>query len=362
LGIKIHVLTGPDLISYYFYFPLLVNREKLRQSGIRIRYFKEIEENIYDCDLILLDSKYFRPLWRDRDYVFTILGRMREKSQNLVWMDTTDSTGTTHFQVMPYVDKYWKKHLLKNRNLYELRYYGARIYTDYNHKNFHCGPPEAASVDPIQKQYLNKLAISWNLAMGPVAVDHRISRLIAALPWPLKERLHFHYRPKYHSPQGKRAQPVSFRGTSAYSSEATAFQRLKTIDKLKVRGVRTEPLGYRQYMTELRNSQIAVSPFGHGETCFRDFEIIQAGAMLFKPDMEHLETWPPLLFKDETYVAFRWDFSDFDSRLDSLLQNPSRIVRIGSQAQQGSQYYVSKGGREEFRRHFLDLIQSGLTS
>ena len=151
MGIKIHVLTGPDLISYYFYFPLLVNREKLRQSGIRIRYFKEIEENIYDCDLILLDSKYFRPLWRDRDYVFTILGRMRGKSQNLVWMDTTDSTGTTHFQVMPYVDKYWKKHLLKNRDLYELRYYGARIYTDYNHKHFHCGPPEAASVDPIQK-------------------------------------------------------------------------------------------------------------------------------------------------------------------------------------------------------------------
>ena len=31
-----------------------------------------------------------------------------KKCAKVIWLDSTASTGSTHFQVMPYVDKYWK--------------------------------------------------------------------------------------------------------------------------------------------------------------------------------------------------------------------------------------------------------------
>lgn len=51
-------------------------------------------------------------------------------------------------------------------------------------------------------------------------------------------------------------------------------------------------VGQRQYNNELVRSRIVLSPFGWGELCFRDFEAVFSGALLMKPDMSHLETWP----------------------------------------------------------------------
>ena len=42
----------------------------------------------------------------------------RCRSAHLVWLDTTDSSGTTCFEVLPYVDLYAKNQLLKDRTRY----------------------------------------------------------------------------------------------------------------------------------------------------------------------------------------------------------------------------------------------------
>lgn len=51
----------------------------------------------------------------------------------LVWLDTADSTGTCMFDVMPYVDLYFKKQLLKNTEDYCRDVYGTRTFCVWNH-------------------------------------------------------------------------------------------------------------------------------------------------------------------------------------------------------------------------------------
>ena len=46
------------------------------------------------------------------------------------------------------------------------------------------------------------------------------------------------------------------------------------------------------YFRELANSLISVSPFGLGEITLKDFESFISGSILFKPNMNHMETFP----------------------------------------------------------------------
>jgi hypothetical protein len=125
---------------------------------------------------------------------------------------------------------------------------------------------------------------------------------------------------------------------------------------LKLRGIETGPIRHKEYLKELRNSMISVSPFGYGEICYRDFETILAGTLLLKPSMEHLQTYPDFYVKDETYVSFKWDFSDFDEKINSLMGNPDTINKICLQAQERYKYFISSEGLNEFCRRFKNML------
>jgi len=354
---KLHFITTSDLISYYFFYPLLVNVQRLKELNISIKFFEKIKEKAFQCDILFIDSKHFRSLWNNREYSMELLKRIREKSERLIWLDTTDSTGATNFQVLPYVDKYWKKQLLKDLDLYLNDYYGARIYTDYNSKNFNVKDRNVYSVEPIKKQYINKLSVSWNLGAGPILINNNILRLISFIPWSIIGKLAFKDKVRNFTCSSERVQSLCFRGSNKYKNKALSFQRLKTIEKLKARGVETVPVKQKEFIEEIRKSKIAVSPFGNGEVCFRDFEIILGGAVLFKPSMEHLKTYPDLYIDKETYISCKWDFSDFDERIDDLLANPDTIAKISQQAQEKYQYFLSEKGQEGFCIRFIDMLK-----
>ena len=60
---------------------------------------------------------------------------LEEIVNKIVWLDDSDSTGITHFELLPLVDLYLKKQLLKDKKLYsQNQFYGDRIYTDYYHR------------------------------------------------------------------------------------------------------------------------------------------------------------------------------------------------------------------------------------
>lgn len=91
-------------------------------------------------------------------------------------------------------------------------------------------------------------------------------------------------------------------------------------------------LSWDDYMAELMESKLCLSPFGYGEVCWRDFEAIACGAMLIKPDMSHLETSPNLFVPYETYVPINWDFSDLIEKVDTYLADGEARKRIAENA------------------------------
>lgn len=90
----------------------------------------------------------------------------------------------------------------------------------------------------------------------------------------------------------------------------------------------------RQYKNELKRSRIALSPFGWGEQTWRDFEAICFGALLVKPSMEHIDTYPNIYIPGETYVPIEWDFSDLHEKCRFYLENPDETARIVNNARQ----------------------------
>jgi hypothetical protein len=75
------------------------------------------------------------------------------------------------------------------------------------------------------------------------------------------------------------------------------------------------------YIKELQNSKIGISPFGMGEVCFRDFENIQYGTILMKPDMSKINTIPDIYKDEDTYIAVNYNWSNLAERIDYVLSN-----------------------------------------
>ncbi len=71
---------------------------------------------------------------------------------------------------------------------------------------------------------------------------------------------------------------------------------------------------YRQLMQQ---SRICVSPWGWGETCYRDYEALLAGCVLIKPRTDFIDSLLPL--DDRHYVPCRPDFSDLAECIEQVL-------------------------------------------
>ncbi len=354
---KLSHLISKDPISHFFIFPLLHCKTPLKDRGFNLNFFTSIQASLFDCDILLLDNRFFSSLWaKEAQKAFGLLEEIRKRVGRVIWLDVTDSTGATQFQVLPYVDRYWKKQLLKDRSLYMREFYGARIYSEYYKNRFDLPSEEAFRCQPIDPKYLSKLDLSWNLALAPYHRFGLLNSLAHRLPLWLREMC-FLKSDIVFSPWGERNIDLGFRGSDRYNSKALGFQRIETKRILARRGVDTSPVPRWKYLNELFQTKIGVSPFGAGEICFRDFEIIQAGGVLLKPDMSHCETWPDLFIENETYVPFRWDFSDFHEVIDGLLRDQEKIKGIAQTAQKRYQYFLSDSGKEEFCQRFIDQVK-----
>jgi hypothetical protein len=279
----------------------------------------------------------------------------------LVWFDTSDSTGTPYFDAMPFVDLYAKSFVFRDRALHEQEFYGLRYHAHFYHTHNGITDAQEPKRRPARQHEIPKIAPSWNTGLGNEDVNHskliRLGlRLGALTPWP-------RYQPRPESPQRHRDIHLSYRSGGHYSLATVSYQREETRRRLEEisrtshhRIICDGPIPYLRYKRELRNTLIAPSPFGWGETSYRDYDVFLAGAALCKPDMTHMETWPDYYEPDVTYVPHAWDFSDFGEVIEGLLASPSRCRDI---AQAGQDRYVrslSDEGGEAFAKHFAALI------
>ena len=77
----------------------------------------------------------------------------------------------------------------------------------------------------------------------------------------------------------------------------------------------------QQFVDVMKRSKVGLSPFGMGELCYRDLELIQWGCLLIKPDMSKVITEPDFFKPMETYVPVKADWSDLNQTIDKVLAN-----------------------------------------
>ena len=74
-----------------------------------------------------------------------------------------------------------------------------------------------------------------------------------------------------------------------------------------------------QFVEIMKRSKIGISPFGMGELCYRDLELIQWGCLLLKPDMNKVITEPDFFKTMETYIPVKPDWSDLNETIENVL-------------------------------------------
>ncbi|NQT06188.1 MAG: hypothetical protein HQ575_01460 [Candidatus Omnitrophica bacterium] len=367
--LKVNILTTPNYLnSLAFSFPLLVNRKILADKGIDVAlYYSHKKKELLECDAMFIDSKYFWDWWFDyEDDVYDILNRFRQHAKAVLWFDTSDSTGTPQFKLMPYVDGYYKNQILKDPMMYLNDYHGYRIYADYYYRKFRITHEKVSPyvAKPLDPAHIEKIGISWNSGLNDYGLLSTNFRILGVVASRLKRHLPFNieYAARFTPAGRKRSLDITARLGFSHDRNFVAFHRGLLANRLKKFSVNTDFTNRFSYYRELQNAKLSISPFGLGEVCYRDFETIISGALLIKPDMDHVRTWPDIYKDGETYVKCEWDFSDLETRIDELLTSPKTVERIAAQAQENYQYYIFGKGRDEFCNRVCQIVKKHINS
>ncbi|MBI2476685.1 hypothetical protein HYV72_00770 [Candidatus Uhrbacteria bacterium] len=278
-----------------FLFPLYVNRRALLDHGIALK-FTALEADIYhDTDVLGVTSRYCKYWWNEKgqDAVLDFLDRSRHAIGRVVWFDLTESTGTTHFSVLPFVDRYAKMQVLKDRSAYLKTYVGGRIFSDYYARLF--GIEENVEVDahllqPADAEHLHKVVVSWNAGLAHYGLlgpkwHHLWHYSGGFLPrW---------YAHRWTSPYTKRSIPFSCR-IGTYHHRRTVARARQELARRLTDHIQTQKISRSAFFAEMRQSRAIISPFGLGDITLRDFEAVICGGAVLKQDMGHVDTWPNL--------------------------------------------------------------------
>ncbi len=283
-----------------------------------------------------------------------ILKKIKEKCNMLVWLDTADSTGTCMFDVMPYVDLYFKKQLLKNTKDYCRDIYGTRTFCEYYHKMLYVEDETITEryYPHTEEKWLTKLRVAWNVGIGDLFAINPVQLIFH--PYSIT-------KPKFISPNKTRELDVQYRG-SGYSpiagyprsrSKELMIEMMKESD-IQISNI-TKRIPKTEFIKESQNSKSILSPFGWGEICGRDFEAIVYGGCMIKQSMDHCITYPNAYQPMQTYVPLKWDFSDFKEKLSLTAIQEYKEIAIN--AQNFYKFFFTKAGRIDFAKHIINELE-----
>ena len=316
---QVNVLLGDlrTINTQGLFVPIYKNRDLFSEKDISFKFYRRIDPSISDCDILAIDSKYFKPLWNtNEEQAIDLLEMLSGSVERMVWFNTADSTGGVQVTVLPYVKRYFKTQLLFNRELYAKGFYGGRIYTDYYARNWGIVDRDPIYSKPIaDKNMLQKIAESGNGSY------------------------------------------VRANMTVDYARNTVSFGRKQALDRLKRYAPRIGFESKKKYISEIKMSRIVVSPFGWGEINIRDFECFASGSILLKPDISHVDTFPQYFVKGQTYVSYKWDFSDLEQCTDRILENHSDYVDVARAGQDTlRKYEMTQEGKEEIAGYIYNLF------
>ncbi len=335
-----------------FLFPLWIFKDAFRDRGVDLIFFNEIRDEIADCDTLLVDSKFHRSFWAEEtEEVLSQFSRWSEKTR-VVYCDTTDSTGSLQAELLPHIHIYAKSQLLKEKTQYSEIHYAERLFADYYHREFGFTDVVPSYSKPVvNPEQLKKLRLSWNSGFG----DHSFSGPFIGL---IMRRFNLRSLARFGAPiataTARRDSDISCRFGNNYLRKSVGAQRTLLS---RIIGVDTSKLGRRAYLYEMARSKIVLSPFGLGEITLKDFEAFLCGALLLKPNMSHMETWPNFYVPDVTIKTHNWELEGIKDLISYLLANDGERQDIASSGQR--LYYdhtLGPNAGEIFSSHFLKMV------
>jgi len=368
----ITVLYDQSAYTYRWLKPLFAAKNEFKSCGYKVEYISFMDylplNQIID---VVKRERYIlnKAMKGHRDIVFMafhhssswicsldevkkneIIKKIKKHCNKLIWLDTADSTGTCSFEVMPYVDLYFKKQILKDRSLYLKSFWGGRIFCQYYHDKLHLEDETITNTnyEPLKKEHFNKLRLSWNVGIGDLFATrtqlflHPYSRVV----------------PKFISPLSKKTLDLQYRGSS-YSPIA-GYQRQQCLELvMKLNHIShsdaSKKVPKEEYIKEGQNAKVILSPFGWGEICGRDFEAFVYGATMIKPNMNHCITYPEVYIENVTYIPINWSFSDFDEIINQIESVKFKDVAI--EAQELYKNYFNKNFNKEFAKHIVNELE-----
>ena len=118
----------------------------------------------------------------------------------------------------------------------------------------------------------------------------------------------------------------------------------------------TEKLPYQEYVKNLWNSKICISPYGMGEFCFRDLEAMVFGTLIIKPSHERVDTLPNLMLDNKTFISCKYDWSDLEEKIDYTLTN---FKELNEQLIYNMRnIYSTEFTSEKLCKHYFDIFNN----
>ncbi|MEM1212504.1 MAG: glycosyltransferase [Planctomycetota bacterium] len=303
-------------------------REALDLEATR-RVLQEMDAGRFDLVIVMLHWS----VTPDEAAAFMEEVRAAYPHPKLVLLDYYAPTASPHFGVLPHIDGYWKRQVLRDHGPMIQPPRGGYVFTDYlvEHMGYDIGDWGFGS--PADPDHLHKVQHCWNLGVtGRYRKMLSLSRF--TLPWSARPFAVCRRLGKVQR-TGEREWYQQYRDACLEKLEPIAARR------------RCTPVGSvpsKRYYAEMAMSRVVVSPFGWGELCFRDYEAVCLGALLVKPSMEHLQTSPDIFKPGETYVPVAWDLSDLEETVEHYLAHPAEAKRIVREARRVLRGYYEAGG------------------
>ncbi len=347
-----------------YWFPVWYYKKELKNMGINVRFLHDFgrifRKKTNFSKIVGIDCKFLGTMVRNKEELLSTLKVLKKKTDYLIWFDNTASTGTTRFEVLPYVDRYLKRSILKDRTFYTKNSFKkeSRIYINFYNKEYKLDKlynkkNEFLNYTPLDPKYNHKVSLSWNLALTDYRFTNSFNRFLYGFT--RKNEMNFC------KPSINRKILLSANFSYKITKPKYYFQRHALLKFLKEKYKSNQKISIgkmpkKDYLINLRKSKSICSPFGWGEICFRDFEAFIAGAALIKPDMDHVETWPNLYKKQDTYIPISWKIENWDNEFNEILANKTLLYEVAKNGQNIYKRLWTKEGKKAFCERFYDFL------
>lgn len=336
---KIDILTPQSTLKRGFndFYPILKWIKQFRKAGIKINFISNSKFPNSKTDILIVDSRYLQTLYSDRNVkederISRTIAALCQHGKKTVLYDNGDGAGSRAFWLTPLFDLHVKKQVLRNKQDYII---------DNEDKSLMPWIPDDATPSnipykPLAISQISKIKLGWNIGM----LDYRFFPLKNYYPIGTSGLFNqFYTSLKFLPPDHKKKEILTqYRGGISLDTRYS-YQRKLTIEvlnKLKTENIPVITGGrvsHSQFINEFKKSHLAVSPFGWGEICYRDFEAIIYGNILVKPDMSHIDTFPNIYLPMETYVPVKWNMEDLPNIISEIRGNLSKYKKIALNAQ-----------------------------